>query len=311
MAKIDPVKARESHDILPSPNTAIDTEIEQNRSVSFQERLYVYIHHKSLVAGFALLFVILLLTIGASLFAHYDPLAQDPSVVFESPSVHHLMGTDELGRDIFARVLYGGRQTIFASILVVTIGMVVGSILGLAAGMVGGVVDMCIMRTMDLLLAFPGILLALVVTTILGSGLGNAVAAIGIASIPMFARVVHGGTLEARSLPYTEASFALGSGRIHVVWRHILPSVRSVIIVLATSWLGIGALWVAALGFLGLGLQPPTPEWGAILNDGRNYVSIAWWLSLFPGIFLSAYVVASNLIGDGLRDVTDPTVVNH
>jgi peptide/nickel transport system permease protein len=309
MAKIDPAKVRESQGILRTSNIATDTEI--YGSVSFRGRLYVYVHHKSLIAGMVLLFVILLLTIGAPLFAHYDPFAQDPSTVFEAPSVHHVMGTDEFGRDIFTRVLYGGRQTIFASIVVVCIGVVVGSILGLAAGMVGGVVDLCIMRTMDLLLAFPGILLALVVTTILGSGLSNAIAAIGIASIPMFARVAQGGTLEARSLSYTEAAVALGAGRIHIIRRHILPSVRSVIIVLATSWLGIGTLWVAALGFLGLGLQPPIPEWGASLNEGSNYVTIAWWLSIFPGLFISAYVVASNLIGDGLRDVIDPTVVNH
>jgi len=269
-------------------------------------RLLRTFRHVSLATGLVLLLLILILTLGAPAFVHFDSISQDPNTVFQQPSSTHLMGTDELGRDIFSRVLYGGRQTLLASLLVVIIGGSLGSSLGMIAGVTGGIVDIFIMRAMDLLLAFPGILLALAVTTILGEGLLNAVIAIGISSIPVYARVAQGGTLEARGLAYTEASQALGAGAFHIIRHHILPTVRSIIIVMASSWLGIGALWVSALGFLGLGLQPPTPEWGAILNDGKDYVTLAWWVSFFPGLFLCAYVVATNLIGDGLRDLIDP-----
>lgn len=283
-------------------------EAELESSVPMHGRVFGTLRHRSLLAGLVIFVAILILVLGAPLFARSDPLAQDPNAIFQAPSVHHLMGTDEFGRDMLSRVLFGGRYTIFGSVLVVIIGASIGSILGLTAGFIGGLVDMTIMRFVDLLLAFPGILLALAVTTILGPGLTNAIIAIGVASVPVYARVVQGATLEVRGLLYTEAAMAIGANSAHIIRKHILPNVRSHIIVLATTWLGIATLYVAALGFLGLGLQPPTPEWGAILNDGKDYVTLAWWVSFFPGVFISLYVVATNLIGDGLRDVIDPTL---
>jgi ABC-type dipeptide/oligopeptide/nickel transport system permease subunit len=164
------------------------------------------------------------------------------------------------------------------------------------------------MRLVDLLLAFPGILLALTVAAILGPGLSNGVIAIAAILVPVYARLVEGATSEVRNLPYVDAALTLGSGPWRIIFRHILPNVMSSVIVLTTTWLGIAALWITALGFIGLGVQPPTPEWGSILNDGQNYIMLAWWITVFPGMFLSMFVIGVNLIGDGLRDELDPTL---
>jgi ABC-type dipeptide/oligopeptide/nickel transport system permease subunit len=218
------------------------------------------------------------------------------------------MGTDAFGRDLVARVLIGARTTIVASFCVVLLGAFVGSAIGLLAGYVGGPLGFGIMRLIDLLLAFPGILLALAVTAILGPGLVNGIFAIAAILVPVFARLVEGATIEVRNLPYVEAARCAGAGGLRIVLRYILPNVASSIIVLTTTWLGIAALWITALGFIGLGVQPPTPELGAILADGQNYITLAWWITVFPGLFLSLFVIGVNLVGDGLRDEIDPTL---
>jgi ABC-type dipeptide/oligopeptide/nickel transport system permease subunit len=223
----------------------------------------------------------------------------------------HLMGADAFGRDMLSRVLYGGRVTMLSSLLVVTIGGVAGTAIGLVAGYFGGVVGFTIMRIVDLFLAFPGILLALAVTAILGPGLINGVIAIAVVLVPIYARLVEGASAEVRHLPFVDAATTLGSGHGWIIMRHILPNVMSGIIVLTTTWLGIAALWITALGFIGLGVQPPTPEWGAILNDGQTYITLAWWITVFPGIFLCLFVIGVNLIGDGLRDELDPTLAKR
>jgi ABC-type dipeptide/oligopeptide/nickel transport system permease subunit len=278
---------------------------------SLAARLLRSLRHTSLLLGLILGAVILVLIAGASRLTSYDPVTQDPAAVFGRPSIQHLMGTDAFGRDLFARVLFGGRNTVLASIFVVLLGAPVGSVLGLVAGYFRGLPSVVIMRFMDLLLAFPGILLALAVAAILGPGLTNGVIAVALVSVPAYARVVEGATLEVRGLPYVDAAVTVGASSLHIIWRHVLPNVLPGIAVLATSWLGIGALWIAALGFLGLGVQPPLPEWGAILNDGQTYITVAWWISFFPGIFLALYAVGVNLIGDGLRDQLDPTLARR
>lgn len=281
---------------------------EELPSVSRSRQLRHIASHTSLRVGLIVMALIVLTAAGAPLLTHYDPIVQDPNGMLQPPSVHHLMGTDQFGRDVLTRVLYGGRYTMFASLMVVLIGLLIGSVLGLVGGYFGGLVDLAVMRTMDLLLAFPGILLALAITTILGPGLNNAIIAIGVVSIPTYARVVHAATLRVRGLPYLDSARALGAGSARIIRYHVLPNVVSQVFVLGTIWLGTSALWVAALGFLGLGLQPPTPEWGSILNDGRDFITLAWWVSLFPGLVISLYVISANLIGDGLRDVLDPTL---
>ena len=271
-------------------------------------RLADTLRHRSLVAGLAMTAVLLLVIAAAPLLTSADPDLQDPMASFAPPSAEHPMGADAFGRDLFARVLYGGRTTILASVAVVVLGGLAGVTLGLIAGYAGGIVRFLIMRTVDLLLAFPGILLALAVSAVLGPGLVNGVLAIAIVLTPIYARLVEGATAEVRHLPYVDAVVTLGAGAPRIILRHILPNISPGIIVLTTTWLGVAALWIAALGFIGVGVQPPLPEWGAILNDGQNYITIAWWITVFPGVFLALLVIGVNLIGDGLRDQLDPTL---
>lgn len=264
--------------------------------------------HRSLLIGLIIVTIILIGTIFAPLFTGYNPTLQNPNDTFLSPRWGHPFGTDQFGRDLVSRVLYGGRNTIAGSIVSILIATVVGTWLGLLAGYFGGLLDMAIMRLIDLLLAFPGLLLALTLATIFGPGLNGTIIAIGIAFIPGTGRVVQGVTLQARNYTYVEAAHALGVSGRAIIWRHILPNVLAQVVVLATTGLGLATLSVAALGFLGLGLQPPIPEWGAILNEGRDYVTIAWWVTFFPGLAISLYVTSVNLIGDGLRELMDPTL---
>jgi ABC-type dipeptide/oligopeptide/nickel transport system permease subunit len=266
------------------------------------------LRHPSLLIGSAICAVLLLLVFGGPFLISADPNAQNPMLTFEPPSAAHLMGTDAFGREMLARVLYGGRTTILASLCVVALGAIFGTTLGLIAGYFGGATGFVIMRLNDLLLAFPGILLALAVSAVLGPGLVNGVIAIAAILVPVYARLVEGATSEVRHLPFVDAAVTLGSGGWRIILRHVLPNVSPGIIVLTTTWIGVAGLWIAALGFIGLGVQPPTPEWGAILNDGQNYITLAWWITVFPGMFLALFVVGVNLIGDGLRDELDPTL---
>lgn len=273
-----------------------------------RRRLPAFWRHSSFVVGAAILIIILVMTIGAPIFTKSDPIAQDPNGTFLPPSAMHVMGADELGRDMLARVLYGGRWTIAVSIIAILIATIIGTVIGLFAGYLGGLVDSAIMRVIDLLLAFPGLLFALAIATITGPGLTGMTIAIGVSLIPGTGRIIRGVTLQARALGYVEAAHSLGASPAFILRRHILPNIIPQVVVLATTGLGIATLSVATLGFLGLGLQPPTPEWGAILNDGREYVTIAWWITFFPGAAISLYVIAVNLLGDGLSEILDPTI---
>lgn len=262
--------------------------------------------HRNLAVGGLIIAVLLVLCLGAPLFTHYLPDVQDANATLLPPSAQHLFGTTALGRDLFTRVLYGGRYTMLASLSAVVLGAVAGSLIGLVAAMSGGIVDLLLMRIMDLILAIPGILPALAITAILGPSLPNLVLAIGLSSIPVYARIVASATLQVKNYVFTEAARSVGASEIQLIWRHVLPNVFPQIIVSATTGLGIAVLYVAALGFIGLGVQPPTPEWGTILNAGRQYITLAWWVSVFPGMFITLYIIGINLVGDGLRDVLDP-----
>jgi ABC-type dipeptide/oligopeptide/nickel transport system permease subunit len=266
------------------------------------------LRHRSLRLGLVLCVVLVALVAAAPLLTSVDPTAQNPMATFQPPSWVHPMGTDAFGRDMLSRVLYGGQTTMLASLAVVLIGSVIGTAVGLIAGYAGGATGFVIMRLVDLLLAFPGILLALAITAILGPGLSNGIIAISAILVPVYARLVEGATAEVRNLPYVDAAMTLGAGPVRIVLTHILPNVLSGIVVMTTTWLGIAALWITALGFIGLGVQPPTPEWGAILNDGQIYITLAWWITVFPGAALSLFVIGVNLVGDGLRDEFDPTL---
>lgn len=288
---------------LPVPGPEAQLEIEAELPGRSPWR---WLRHKNLVWGGSVFVALLLLSFAAPLFTHANPLHVNPLATLQRPSLHHLFGTDELGRDLFSRVLYGGRYTIMASLAAMGLGVAVGSLIGLVAGISGGWVDMVLMRLVDLILAFPGILPALAITTILGPSYPNLILAIGFSSAPGYARIVEAGTLQVKQLVYVEAATSAGSDMWHIIRKHVLPNVFSLVVVAATTGLGITVLYVAALGFLGLGVQPPTPEWGSILNEGRENIMLAWWISLFPGIFITLYVIAVSIMGDGLRDLLDP-----
>lgn len=262
--------------------------------------------HRSLRVGIVLLAFEITVLVIVPLLPLANPDTQNPALIFTPPSLSHLMGTDQFGRDMLSRVLHGGQTTIGASLVIVLLASTAGTIVGLIAGYLPNVLGFGVMRLVDLMLAFPGILLALVVAAILGPGLRNGVLSIAIVLLPIYARVVERATMAIRGLPYVGAAVALGGTRRYIIRRHILPNVLSQVIVLSTSYAGIAALFIASLGFLGLGVQPPQPEWGQMLSDGQNYVTLAWWIALFPGIMLSIYVVAVNLIGDGLTGTVSP-----
>ncbi len=241
----------------------------------------------------------------APLLAPHDPLDISGERL-QPPSREHLLGTDELGRDILSRILYGGRVSLQVGIIAVVIALSVGGVLGLVAAYWEGRLDGVIMRVMDMMLAFPGILLALVIIAVLGPSLFNVMIAIGIASIPAYTRLVRGSTLSAKQNEYVEAARALGAGAWRIIFRHLVPNVAAPVIVLSTLGVAGAILATAGLSFIGLGAPPPTPEWGAMLATARNYIRRAWWLATFPGLAITITVLVINILGDALRDALDP-----
>jgi len=260
----------------------------------------------SAVAGFVILALLVAAGVFAPLLTPYDPAKQELAQVLQHPSLAHPLGTDQLGRDLLARILYGGRLTLFIGAFAVTVGIVLGVPLGIISGFYRGTVDMVIQRVMDLMLAFTSFLLALTLVSLLGVGLTNVIVAVGISTIPRFARLVRASVLTIREISYVEASRALGAADRRVLWRHVLPNAVAPVIVQATLTMGTTILAAAGLGFLGLGVQPPTPEWGAMLGQGRNYIFSNPTVTTFPGLAIFLAVMGFNLLGDGLRDALDP-----
>ncbi|WFB59021.1 nickel transporter permease [Paenibacillus sp. BR1-192] len=259
----------------------------------------------ALFGGYFLLLMILIAIFGP-LLTQYDPTKVDYSTKLLKPSADHWFGTDHNGRDIFTRIIHGMRLTLSVGFISVIIGAAFGVVLGIISGYYGGKWDALIMRVTDVMLAFPGILLALAVVSVLGKNLFNVIIAVSIFSIPTFARVVRGSTLAVRKLEYVDVMRSLGASDGRIIFGHILPNITSPIIVQATLRIAVAILTASGLSFLGLGAQPPTPEWGAMLNDGRNYIMDHPHVALFPGLSIVFVVIAFNLLGDGLRDVLDP-----
>ncbi len=260
------------------------------------------------VAMLALTGLILLagITLLAPWLAPYDPTLLDYDHLLESPSVAHLWGTDDLGRDIFSRVLWGGRESLRVSFFGVILAMVGGILVGLVSGFYGGMVDLLIQRIVDIFLAFPSILLVLSIVAALGPNLGTVLIALGISSIPGYSRLVRGSVLSARNFEYVTAARVVGATNRRIMLRHILPNIIAPIIIYSTLGLGHAITITAGLSYIGLGAQPPSPEWGAMLNYGRNFMRTAWWMSAFPGAAIFIAVLCVNLLGDGLRDALDP-----
>jgi peptide/nickel transport system permease protein len=258
------------------------------------------------IAGAVVLLILLLAAIFAPFVAPYDPVKQDFRIERDPPSLAHPMGVDELGRDVLSRVIWGARVSLQAGAMAATIALVIGSTLGMLAAFYGGAADTIIMRSMDVMLAFPYLLLAIGVVAILGPGLLTAMIAIGIVHIPAYARIVRGSVLVVRSREYVEAAKTLGASDRRVMSVHVLPNVLAPIIVQATLNVGSSIIDTAGLSFLGLGTQPPTPDWGNMLASGRSELINAPWIATFPGLAILVTVLAFNLMGDALRDAFDP-----
>ena len=256
--------------------------------------------------GFVILCALVLVAGLAPLLAPFDPSQIGVGQPLLPPGEPYWFGTDQFGRDVFSRVIFGAQVSLAIGLISVGIASLVGVTVGLVSGYYGGLVDTLLMRTIDVMLAFPGILLALAIVSMLGPSLTNLMVAVGISAIPTYARLTRGSVLSARENLYVTAARSLGVPNRRILLRHILPNVVAPIIVAATLGVGAAILSAAALSFLGLGSQPPTPEWGRMLSEGRQYLRDQWWISTFPGLVIMLSVLAMNLLGDGLRDALDP-----
>lgn len=257
--------------------------------------------------GAPLLMGLLLMAIAPELIAQYDPLKTDFRSALQPPTGAHWFGTDELGRDLFARIVFGARVSFLVGAGALALSATVGTALGLMAGYSGGALDELTMRLLDILMSFPGVLLAIAIVAGLGPGERNVVLAMGIYSIPTFARLVRGSTLALREQEFVTAALALGATNLRILCRHVLPNiVASTVLVQVVVRFGIVILSAAGLGFLGLGVQPPQPEWGQLISAGRSYLSTAPHMMLLPGGVLMAAVLAFNLVGDWLQEMSDP-----
>jgi ABC-type dipeptide/oligopeptide/nickel transport system permease subunit len=289
------------------------------------EALKNLFRNRSAILGMIIIALLVLIALAAPVLAPYDPIlsmiglpghtgrlpAHPPCVYLlgcpaEEPQ--HLMGLDLNARDMFSRILYGARTSLFVGFSSVFFSIIAGAVLGMIAGYAGGWVDNVIMRLMDVLLAFPSLLLAISIVTVLGPGLQNALLAIAIVSVPVYARLARASVLSIKEMEYVTAERALGGNPIRILFSHIMPNAITPLIVQGTLGIGGAVLDAAALSFLGLGAQPPTPEWGAILSEGRNYVFTAPHLVFFPGLAIMITVLGFNLLGDGMRDALDPTL---
>lgn len=264
------------------------------------------IRSKLVVAGFVMVAIIALIALLAPIISPYDPYEISGLARLSPPSFEHYFGTDNLGRDIFSRVLYGVRTSLVVSMLSIFIGLLFGTVIGLISGFLGGTVDNLTNRILDVFFGIPTLLLAIALSAVLGTGILNPIIAIAIINIPFFARLVRGPTMAEKSKQYVQASRAIGADTSRIVFRYILPNVVPLVIVQATVSLSYAILIEASLGFVGLGVQPPTPSLGNMLNEGRTYLEIAPWFSIFPGLAIMIMIMAFNLAGDGLRDALDP-----
>ncbi len=270
-------------------------------------KIWVHLRRNRLaMLGLAILGIFLLCAIFANLLAPYDPIKTNMGNALKHPSAEHLLGTDWLGRDVLSRILFGSRISLAIGLISVSIGIFIGVPLGALSGYYGGKFDLLVQRLIDIMMAFPGILLAIVIVTIMGLGVENVMIAVGIASIPIYTRLVRGSVLAVKEQGYISAAKGLGIGDLRIIIRHIMPNCLGPIIVQSTFQFATSILWAAGLGFLGLGAQPPDPEWGAMLSKGREYIRTAHHLTTYPGLAILFVVLGFNLIGDGLRDALDP-----
>jgi peptide/nickel transport system permease protein len=277
--------------------------------VKSRHSFYVLRHllrRRTALVGLVIVTVVVAMAALAPVAAPYDPLEQKISAAFQTPSLSHPLGTDELGRDILSRIIYGSRTSLQVGVFAIGVALLAGAILGMVSGYFRGVVDIVVMRIMDALLALPGLLLTIAIATSLGTGLKALVIAVGVAGTPHFARILRGSVLATRELDYVQAARALGASHTRIMLWHIWPNCLQPMVVQATLGVGVAILIGAGASFLGVGVQPPAADWGQMINASHQYIFSSWWLSVPPGVAIMLTVLGFNLLGDGLRDALDP-----
>lgn len=285
-------------------------EKEQNVTFAKTNIFKAMLRNKKAVVGAIILLIITTSAIFAPYLAPYSPTQQNLRNRLQPPSREHLLGTDQFGRDTFSRILYGGRISLRIGFITVGIALVLGGILGLIAGFYGGILDLLIMRLMDIMLALPGFLLALAIISALGSSLENVMIAVGISLIPTFCRLMRATVLTVRENDYVAAAIALGASDLRVIARYVLPNAVNPLIVHSSLTMAASILFAAGLSFLGMGAQPPTPEWGKMIADNRGFIRASHYVVTFPGLAIVLSVLSLNMVGDGLRDALDPRMKN-
>jgi len=303
---------------MSSKDISVPTELREAPKVNwsqfkerFQDRFYDFRKNRLALVGIIIVIMVVVVAFLAPLIEIHDPLQQNISNRLQTPSWEHFFGTDHLGRDVWSRIVHGSRVALMVGIIAVGIGIIFGTPIGAISGYYRGKVDEVIMRIMDSLLAFPPILMALVVVTILGASLFNTMIAIGVDYIPRFARVIRGSVLSEREKEYVEAGRMVGEANLSILFRQILPNSLSPLIVQSTVFIAYAMLTEAALSFLGLGIQPPNPSWGSMLNEAKLFIESDPYLAIIPGLAISITVLGFNLFGDGLRDILDPRLAKR
>jgi len=271
-------------------------------------KLWYKVFRKNRLAIFGAIIIIIFLAMAAfgQWIVPYNPIKQDYRALLKPPSSLHLMGTDQMGRDVFCRVVYGARYAFFIGFGVVFLEGVIGVILGIISGFFGGIIDNVLMRIVDTMLSIPPMVLAILIAGSFGGGLIPVIFTMVVISWAHFARLMRGQALAERQRAYIEAAQAIGASNFRILWKHILPNTVSIAIVFCTLEIPWAIIFSASLSFIGVGIKPPTPEWGSIIADGRNYLTSAWWITTFPGLILMMVVLGFNFLGDGLRDALDP-----
>jgi peptide/nickel transport system permease protein len=275
------------------------TNMTRNKWITFKK-------NRTSIIGLVIVSVIIFIASFAYIISPYDPMAQNVYNRLAEPEQTHLIGTDEYGRDVLSRIIWATQISLSVGFFSLMIGMILGTFIGVVAAYAGGKIDMAIMRIVDVLLSFPTLITGIMVAAILGTGLIKLVIAIGIVFTPRFARMAYGPTLSVKEKEYINSSIVVGASHFRIICRHILPNIFGDIIVAGSLWMGTAIITETSLSFLGLGVSPPTPTWGNMIRTGIDHLDSAPWLSLFPGLAILITVLAFNMIGDGLRDITDP-----
>lgn len=288
-------------------NDALNVTVYTRESQWKRRFLQPLLRQRSAMAGLVIIAFYVIAAVFAPWLATHDPTAQDLMASLQGPSAAHWLGTDSYGQDIYSRLLYGAQLALIIGFASVALGLVVGVAVGLAAGLMGGRTEWVLMRIVDGLLAFPELILAMAFMAVLGLGTDNLVYALALSFVGPFARMTRGDVLQVKNQPYIEAARLMGVPTAAVIWRHVLPNVVSPILVQAGMRISIAILLESGLSFLGIGVVPPTPDWGLMIAEGRGFITMAPWISGVPGVALAILLVALNLLGDGLRDAFDPT----